>query len=205
MRTNGIKVLVACEESQTVTKAFRKRGFEAFSSDIQDCSGGHPEWHYKGDVLEIINDGWDLIIGHPPCTHLSVSGARWFTEGKKPLHLREEAVDFFMEIVNADAPYIAVENPICIMSTRYKKPTQIIQPYEFGHPEQKKTCLWLKGLPPLEETNNVHEYMMTLPKKEREKVFYMSKTKDRGKKRSVTFQGIADAMAKQWGDFLLNL
>ena len=194
------KILVACEESQTVTKAFRKRGFEAYSCDIQDCSGGHPEWHIKGDAIEQLDKGWDLIIAHPPCTHLAVSGARWFKEGVKPLYLQDEAADFFMKFVNAPAPLIAVENPICIMSSRYRKPDQIINPFQFGHPEQKKTCLWLKGLPKLNETENVYEYMMTLPIKERTRIHWLGSNKS--KERSKTYEGIAEAMAEQWGNFL---
>jgi hypothetical protein len=194
------KILIACEESQTVCKAFREKGFEAYSCDIQDCSGGHPEWHIKGDVLDVINDGWDLIIAHPPCTHLAVSGARWFKEGIKPLSLQDEASDFFMKFINANCKYIAVENPICIMSTRYRKPDQIINPFQFGHPEQKKTCLWLKGLPKLKETNNVYDYMMTLPVKERTRIHWLGSNKS--KERSKTYEGIAKAMADQWGDYL---
>jgi site-specific DNA-cytosine methylase len=194
------KILIACEESQTVCKAFREKGFEAYSCDIQDCSGGHPEWHIKGDVLDVINDGWDLIIAHPPCTHLAVSGARWFKEGIKPLSLQDEASDFFMKFINANCKYIAVENPICIMSTRYRKPDQIINPFQFGHPEQKKTCLWLKGLPKLKETNNVYDYMMTLPIKERTRIHWLGSNKS--KERSKTYEGIAKAMAEQWGDFI---
>lgn len=194
------KILVACEESQTVTKAFRRKGFEAYSCDIQDCSGGHPEWHIKGDAIEQLNKGWDLIIAHPPCTHLAVSGARWFKEGVKPLYLQDEAADFFMQFINAPAPLIAVENPICIMSSRYRKPDQIINPFQFGHPEQKKTCLWLKGLPKLVETENVYDYMMTLPIKERTRIHWLGSNKS--KERSKTYEGIAEAMAEQWGFFL---
>lgn len=214
--TNAIKVLVACEESQRVCVAFRERGFEAYSADIQEPSGGHPEWHIYGDVLKIINGGtfrtmnkwshtvkkWDLIIAHPPCTHLAVSGARWFTEGKKPLYLQENAIEFFMKFINADCEHIAVENPICIMSTKYRKPDQIINPFQFGHMEQKKTCLWLKGLPKLQETNNVYDDMMKLPKKERCKIWYMGS--NHSKERSKTFFGIAAAMAEQWGNYLRN-
>lgn len=209
-----MNVLVACEESQAVCKAFREKGHNAFSCDIQECSGGRPEWHIQGDALPLINgncefttvdgtkhiiDGkWDLLIAHPPCTHLAVSGARWFKEGVKPLYLQDEAAEFFMEFINADCEKICVENPICIMSTRYKKPSQIINPYQFGHPEQKKTCLWLKGLPLLEETNNVKEYMMTLPVKERTRIHWLGSNKS--KERSKTYPGIAQAMAEQWGD-----
>lgn len=208
-----MNVLIACEESQAVCKAFREKGHNAFSCDIQECSGGHPEWHIKGDALPLINgncefttvdgtkhiiDGkWDLLIAHPPCTHLAVSGARWFKQGVKPLYLQDEAAEFFMEFINADCEKICVENPICIMSTRYKKPSQIINPYQFGHPEQKKTCLWLKGLPLLEETNNVKEYMMTLPVKERTRIHWLGSNKS--KERSKTYPGIAQAMAEQWG------
>lgn len=208
-----MKVLVACEESQTVCKAFRAKGHEAYSCDIQPCSGGHPEWHIHGDVIPYINgnckfktmDGtehtiegkWDILIAHPPCTHLAVSGSRWFKEGVKPLYLQEEAADFFMKFINADCDKICVENPVCVMSTRYKKPSQIINPYQFGHPEQKKTCLWLKGLPVLKDTNNVKEYMMTLPLKERTRIHWLGSGKS--KERSKTFPGIAQAMADQWG------
>ncbi len=210
-----MKVLVACEESQRVCTEFRKLGHEAYSADIQEPSGGHPEWHIHGDVIPYINgnckfktmDGtehtiegkWDILIAHPPCTHLAVSGARWFKEGVKPLYLQEEAADFFMKFINADCDKICVENPVCVMSTRYKKPSQIINPYQFGHPEQKKTCLWLKGLPVLKDTNNVKEYMMTLPLKERTRIHWLGSGKS--KERSKTFPGIAQAMADQWGGY----
>lgn len=162
-----MNVLVACEESQRVCMAFREKGHNAFSCDIQEPSGGHPEWHILGDALKILNpmqisksfngivfrtmDGkvhkvkgkWDLIIAHPPCTHLAVSGMRWFKEGRKPVYLQDEAAEFFMKFIDADCEKICVENPVCIMSTRYKKPTQIINPWQFGTPEQKRTCLWL--------------------------------------------------------------
>lgn len=198
-----IKVLIACEESQTVCKAFRARGFEAYSNDIQECSGGHPEWHLQMDCLEAIKlKKWDLMIAHPPCTHLAVSGMRWFKEGVKPEYLKEEAAEFFMKLIAADVPLLAVENPVCIMSTRYRKPDQIINPFQFGHPEQKKTCLWLKGLPKLVETENVYEYMMTLPIQQRTRIHWLGSNK--AKERSKTYKGIAEAMAQQWGDLLLN-
>ncbi len=209
-----MKVLVACEESQRVCIEFRNLGHEAYSCDIQECSGGHPEWHIQGDVLPILNgncefntmdnvehriDGrWDLIIAHPPCTHLAVSGARWFKEGVKPISLQDEAVEFFIKFINADCEHIAVENPVCIMSTRYRKPDQIINPYQFGHPEQKRTCLWLKGLPKLKETNNVYDYMMTLPVKERTRIWQLGS--GHSKERSKTFPGIARAFAEQWSN-----
>ena len=207
-----MKVLVACEESQEVCKAFREKGHEAYSCDIIDQSGGHPEWHIKQDVIPLINgnckfkteDGlehkingtWDMIIAHPPCTHLAVSGARWFKEGVKPLYLQEEAIEFFMKFINADCDKIAVENPVCIMSTKYRKPDQIINPYQFGHPEQKRTCLWLKGLSKLKETNNVYDYMLTLSLKKRARILYLGS--NHSKERSKTYPGIAKAMAEQW-------
>lgn len=194
-----MKILIACEESQTVCKALRAKGHEAYSCDVQDCSGGHPEWHIKDDAIKVSHDlryGWDGMIAHPPCTHLAVSGARWFKEGLKPIVLQDEAAGFFMKLVNAPIHMIAVENPVCVMSTRYRKPDQIINPYQFGHPEQKKTCLWLKNLPKLAETCNVREYMMALSVKERTRIHYLGSGK--AKERSVTYAGIADAIAEQW-------
>jgi len=198
-----MKILIACEESQVICKEFRSVGHEAYSCDIIDCSGGHPEWHIKDDAIKVAYDlsyGWDMMIAHPPCTHLSVSGARWFTEGKKPISLRDEAIEFFMTLVNAPINRIAVENPISIMSTKYRKPDQIINPYQFGHPEQKKTCLWLKNLQKLTETNNVYDYMMTLPVKERERIYHLGGGKS--KERSKTYIGIAKAISEQWGNIL---
>lgn len=207
-----MRVLVACEESQEVCKAFRAKGHEAYSCDIQDCSGGHPEWHIKGDCLPLLNgncefvtcgggrttiDKWDLIIAHPPCTELCSSGQRWFTEGVKNYNLQRKAIAFFYKFVLADCEHIAIENPVGIMSTVYRKPDCIINPYEFGHPEQKKTCLWLKGLEPLKPTNNVYEYMMTLPIKERTRIHWLGS--HHAKERSKTYPGIAKAMAEQWG------
>lgn len=221
-----MKVLVACEESQAVATEFRKLGHEAYSCDIIDCSGGHPEWHIKWDALALINgncsfitcdgelhrvDGkWDMIIAHPPCTYLTVTGNRWFNVdryGKKAIQRqkdREDAIEFFMAFANADCDRIAIENPIGVMSTAYRKPNQTIHPYMFGDPERKGTCLWMKGLPNLTPTNIVqpnviaykngkgtdspwHMNTMGLPKEERAKA------------RSKTFPGIAKAMAEQWG------
>lgn len=198
-----LNVLVACEESQTVCKAFRDLGHEAYSNDIISPSGGHPEWHLQMDALEAIKlKEWDLMIAHPPCTHLAVSGARWFKEGRKPLYLQEDAANFFMRLVNSNIKHIAVENPVCVMSTRYRKPDQIINPFQFGHPEQKKTCLWLKNLPKLNETENVYDYMMTLHLKERTRIHWLGSNKS--KERSVTYFGIAKAMADQWSEYILN-
>ena len=206
-----MKILVACEESQAVTIELRRLGHEAYSCDIQECSGRHPEWHIKGNVLPILNgecdfktmDGerhaisgrWDMIIAFPPCTDLAVSGARHFA--KKRADGRQQAsIDFFMKFANAHCDRIAIENPVGIMSTRFRKPDQIINPYQFGHPETKKTCLWLKNLQPLEETENVYAYMMTLPEKERSRIHWMGS--GHAKERSKTYPGIARAMAEQW-------
>lgn len=210
-----MNVLIACEESQAVCKEFRELGHRAYSCDIQECSGGHPEWHILGDCLPLIDGNcefvtqngdkhkidtrWDLLIAHPPCTHLAVSGARWFKEGRKPMYLQEEAIEFFMKFVNADCERICIENPICIMSTKYRKPDQIINPYQFGHLEQKKTSLWLKNLPKLKETDNVFEEMMKLPIKQRARIWWLGSNKS--KERSKTYVGIAKAMAQQWGNF----
>ncbi len=155
-----MKILVACEESQAVTIELRKLGHEAYSCDILPCSGGHPEWHIQGDVLEHLNDGWDMMIAFPPCTHLAVSGAAWFKE-KIADGRQQQGIDFFMEMINAPIEKIAVENPVSVMSTKYRKPDQIINPFQFGDPVPKKTCLWLKNLPLLEPTNIVEpEYII---------------------------------------------
>lgn len=194
-----MKILVACEESQIVCKALRARGHEAYSCDIIECSGEKPEWHIKDDAIKVAYDksyNWDMMIAHPPCTHLAVSGARWFKEGVKPISLQIEASGFFMGLVNAPIEKIAVENPICVMSTKYRKPDQIINPFQFGHAEQKKTCFWLKNLPKLKETDNVYDYMMTLPIKERTRIHWLGSGKS--KERSITYPGIADAIAEQW-------
>ncbi len=180
-----MKVLVACEFSGIVRDAFKKAGHDAMSCDLLPTD--RPGKHYQGDVLDILGDGWDLMVAHPPCTHLAVSGARWFKDKQKE---QAEAIDFFMKLINADIPKIAVENPISIMSTRYRKPDQIIQPWQFGHGETKATCLWLKGLPKLEPTKIVSGRDA--------RVYKTPDTKNRWKLRSITYQGIADAMAKQW-------
>lgn len=220
-----MKILVACEESQAVTIEMRKLGHEAYSCDIIECSGDHPEWHIMQDVLPLLNgnctfrtcdceehhiDGkWNMIIAFPPCTYLTVTGNRWFNVeryGEKAVQRmkdREDAIKFFMAFANADCDRVAIENPIGVMSTVYRKPNQIIHPCMFGDPERKGTCLWLKGLPELNPTNIVkpnivaykngkgtdspwHMNTMGLPKEERAKM------------RSKTFPGIARAMAEQW-------
>lgn len=149
-----MKILLACEESQIVCKEFRAKGHEAYSCDILPCSGGQPEWHIQKDVLKVLYDGWDLIIAFPPCTHLAVSGARWFKEKQKDGR-QQAAIDFFMKFTDKNFPKVAIENPIGIMSTLYRPPDQIIQPWQFGHGETKATCLWLHNLPNLQPTNIV--------------------------------------------------
>lgn len=156
-----LKVLIACEESQVVTKEFRKLGHEAYSCDILPCSGGHPEWHLQGDVTPILNAEWDIIVAHPPCTFLTVTGNRWFNVdryGEKAIQRakdREEAIEFFKLFENSKCEHVATENPVGIMSTEWRKPDQIINPYQFGDAFEKKTCLWLKGLPKLVATDVV--------------------------------------------------
>jgi hypothetical protein len=184
-----MKILVACEESQAVTIELRRLGHEAFSCDILPCSGGHPEWHIKGDVLKHLNNGWDMIIAFPPCTDLAVSGARWFKE-KQADGRQQASVDFFMQFVNAKCEKIAIENPIGIMSSKYRKPDQIIQPWQFGHGETKSTCLWLKGLPSLKPTDIVDG--------REQRIWKMPPGPERAKLRSKTYAGIAKAMAEQW-------
>ena len=159
-----MRILVACEESQAVTKELRALGHEAFSCDIQDCSGGHPEWHIKGDVTLVLKEKWDMIIAFPTCTYLTNAGTRHFSRRINPEHkvlarekLREEAKDFFMLFVNADCEKIAIENPVGYMNSQYRKPNQIIHPYYFGDNAKKRTCLWLKGLPLLEPTDMLPE------------------------------------------------
>jgi len=187
-----MKVLIACEESQEVCKAFRKLGHEAYSCDILECSGGHPEWHINDTVLNVLNDGWDLMIAHPPCTHLAVSGARWFKD--KQLE-QKEALEFVRKLLEAPIKYIALENPISIISTKIRKPEQIIQPWMFGHGETKATCLWLKNLPKLKPTNIVEG--------REQRIHKLPPSKDRAKLRSKTFPGIAKAMAEQWSKAII--
>ncbi len=181
-----MKVLVACEYSGTVREAFKKKGHDALSCDLlpTEIVGNH----YQGDVLDILNDGWDLMIAHPPCTHLAVSGARWFKDKRQEQH---EALEFVRTLLAAPIPRIALENPVSIISSRIRKPDQIIQPWMFGHGETKATCLWLKGLSKLTPTQIVEG--------REARVHKMSPSPDRWKERSRTYQGIADAFAEQWG------
>ena len=229
-----MKVLVACEESQEVCKAFREKGHEAYSCDMIPPSGGHPEWHILGDVLPILNgkccfsdmkggwhevDKWDMIIAFPPCTYLTISGNRWFDISKygkaaeERQRNRYQAIVFFMQMISANCERIAVENPVGIMNTAYRKPDQIIQPYEYGHPESKKTCIWLKNLPTLKPTN-----VLERPKNGWENQYLREDGTSEGfknydkngkilawndpmsaKVRSKTYHGVATAMAEQWG------
>lgn len=209
-----MKVLVACEESQAVTIEFRKLGHEAYSCDIQECSGGHPEWHIQGDVLSLLKEKWDLIIAHPPCTYLSNAGAARLYPQKGVLNQERflkglEAKEFFMQFLNADCPRIAIENPIPTRVYELPRYNQIIQPYEYGHPYSKKTCLWLKGLPKLQPTDLITENIISWvsggskdhngnPRKNMGTKYRDSKT------RSKTFTGIAKAMAEQWGNLESN-
>ncbi len=185
-----MRILVACEESQAVANAFRQRGHQAYSCDTEPCSGGHPEYHLQGNVLPLLKGEWDMIIAFPPCTHLSSSGARWH-KAKQADGRQQQGIDFFMQFVNASCDKIAIENPIGIMSTQYRKPDQIIHPWQFGHGEKKSTCLWLTGLPNLRPTQIVTGRGLGLSN--------MRPSAERAKMRSKTFQGIAEAMASQWG------
>jgi len=189
-----MKILIACEYSGTVREAFRARGHDAISCDLLPSDDGKPH-HYQGDVFDIINNGWDMMIAHPPCTHLAVSGAAWF---KYKVKEQAEALDFVRALMDAPIKKICIENPISVISTRIRKPDQIIQPWMFGHKESKATCLWLKNLPLLTPTDNVKEAMMLLPIKERQRLHWLPPSPDRWKIRSKTFQGIANAMAEQW-------
>ena len=184
-----MRVLVACEESQAVTKELRRLGHEAYSCDIEPCSGGHPEWHLQQDVTQLLKIKWDMVIAFPPCTDLAVSGARYFEQKRKDGR-QQKSIEFFMMFANCGCPKTAIENPIGIMSGIYRKPDQIIQPWQFGHGETKRTCLWLKGLPKLKPVDIV-------PGRE-QRIWKMPPGKDRAKTRSKTYPGIAKAMAEQW-------
>lgn len=212
-----MKVLVACEESQAVTIALRNNGHEAYSCDIIECSGGHPEWHIKGDVLKELDAGWDMIIAFPPCTYLTNAGTRHYSLKCNPLEkvearikLREEAFKFFMEIANAKCDKIAIENPVGWVNSHWRKPDQIVHPYYFGDPAKKRTCLWIKGLPKLSQTDMLPEpepvYICKGEKCNGKKIGWCEGItgttggqSGRAKARSKTFKGIANAMADQWG------
>ena len=204
----NLRVLIACEESQTVCKAFRKLGHEAYSCDIQDCSGDQPNWHIKGDALaEAYSGKYDLLIAHPPCTYISKAGARWLykTKGVIDPERYAKAVaarEFFLKLLNAPVKYICVENPVPLKVVNLPKPDNVVQPYQFGEPYSKMTLLWLRNLPPLKPTNILKDFTPYIASNtggiSRGQSF--SKGIARGSKRSKTFQGIADAMAEQWGN-----
>lgn len=191
-----MKILIACEYSGRVRDAFIRGGHEAMSCDLLGTDAPGP--HYQGDVRDVLDYPWDLMIAHPPCTDLAVSGAAWFAK-KKLFGMQQASASFFMMLAKADIPRIAIENPVCVMSSLWRKPDQIIQPWMFGHMEQKATCLWLKGLNKLTPTNDVKDEMMKLPRNQRERLHFLPPSEDRWKLRSETYQGIANAMADQWG------
>ena len=191
-----MKVLVACEYSGRVRDAFIANGHDAMSCDLLPTDAPGP--HYQGDVFDVTDYPWDLMIAHPPCTDLAVSGAAWFAN-KRLVGAQQASASFFMKLAKLDIPRIAIENPVCVMSSLWRKPDQVVQPWMFGHMEQKATCLWLKGLPVLTPTNNVKEEMMQLPRNQRERLHYLPPSADRWKLRSETYMGIAQAMADQWG------
>jgi len=196
-----MRVLVACEYSGTVRDAFAIAGHDAWSCDL--LGSDKPGKHIKGDVLQILNEGWDMMIAHPPCTYLSNSGVSWLYRKENRWDMMRQGAEFFKKLLEADIPKTAVENPIphkYALEIIGRKYDQIIQPYQFGHLESKATCLWLKGLPGLNETNNVKQDMLKLNKAEWQRLHYLPPSKDRWKLRSKTFDGIADAMANQWGD-----
>lgn len=199
-------VLVACEESQAVTKEFRALGVEAFSCDIYPPSGGHPEWHLQQDVLPLLKEEWDLVIAFPPCTHLASSGAAWFEQKRKDGR-QQQAIDFFLAFTKPYAKRWVIENPVGIMSSLFHKPNQIVQPYQFGDPYSKKTCLWLHNVPLLIPTNVVEpEPRVTYASGRTMPKWYADAWKlpaeERSKVRSKTFPGIAKAMANQWSKIL---
>ena len=201
MTTSKPRALVACEYSGRVRDALIRNGFDAMSCDLLPTDVEGP--HYQGDVFDVINDGWDLMVAHPPCTHLAVSGARWFHKKQKE---QAEALEFVQQLLDAPIKYIALENPVSIIASRIRKPDQIVQPWQFGDAISKKTCWWLKGLPPLTPTNIVDpgEFHTTASGKKLPLWYHKASGKDRWKIRSTTHQGIADAIGDQWGLFVLN-
>ena len=196
-----LRVLVACEYSGKVREAFRKLGHDAWSCDLLPADDNSP-YHYQGDVFDIIDQGWDLMIAHPPCTYLTNAGVSWLYRKEGRWDQMKDGAEFFRRLLDAPIPKIAVENPIMhkyAVEIIGRRQDQVIQPWMFGHMEQKATCLWLKGLPELKPTNNVKEEMLKLPKTVAQRLHYLPPSKDRWKIRSETYQGIADAFASQWG------
>ena len=210
LAAGGFKVLIACEESQTVCKAFRALGIDAYSCDLQEPSGGHPEWHIQGDaVKEAYSGKYDMMIAHPTCTYLTNSGVCWLwnkdgSRNEDRWQKLKEGAEFFKTLLDAPIPLIAIENPIphkYAVELIGRKYDQCIQPYHFGHTESKATCFWLKGLPKLKATNDVKEQWKQLPKNEAQRLHYLPPGPERAKLRSKTFQGVAQAMAEQWGSY----
>jgi hypothetical protein len=215
---SDIYLLIGCEESQVVANAFRKRGFNAYSCDIKPCSGGHPEYHLQMDVFQAIKlRHWHAAIFFPDCTYLTISANTWYKDqpprksgvlvGAERREAREQAIKFFMDTHKNETshiPLVANENPVGVMSTRFRKPDQVIQPWMFGHLEKKATCFWLRGFPLLKPTTNLKKETDALPEKDQQKVFHMSPGSDRAEKRSKTYLGVGDAMADQWGRFILD-
>jgi len=196
-----VRVLVACEYSGTVRDAFIRIGHDAWSCDLLPSDSGFGP-HIQGDIGDVLNDDWDMMIAHPPCTYLANSGVSWLHKQEGRWGNMKRGAYFFQSLLNADIPRVAVENPIMhkyAVEIIGRRQNQVIQPWMFGHPEQKATCLWLEGLPELTETNNVKDKMLALPKSERQRIHYASPGPDRWKLRSKTFDGIAQAMADQWG------
>jgi hypothetical protein len=221
------KILIACEESQATTKAFRKLGHDAYSCDLLPCSGGHPEWHFQSNIFDVINEGWDLMVAHPPCTFLTGSGVQWLShpeDKSMPFEERRphpkypnrrndmlDSVEFVKALYNSDIKHIAIENPVGLLSSRWKKPDQIVQPYMFGDEATKTTCLWLKNLPLLAPTNIVGKGDRTVfssgkshPKWYADALKNAKTKEERQTLRSKTFPGMADAFAKQWGAVLCD-
>lgn len=193
-----MRVLVACEYSGRVREAFRRRGHDAWSCDLLESEDGSP-FHIQGDVLEVIGDSWDLMIAHPPCTYLAVSGMHWTTRGFRDRKLTDDAIAFFMALANAPIPRIAIENPVCVMSSEWREPDQIIQPWWFGEDASKATCLWLKGLPLLVPTKPLRKRRYANQTESGQNK--LSPSEDRWKERSRTFEGVAEAFAAQWSDY----
>jgi len=196
-----MRVLVACEFSGKVRQAFRNLGHDAWSCDLLPADD-NSEFHIQGDVMAILNDGWDMMIAHPPCTYLTNAGVVWLHRDEARWDLMREGSEFFKALLDAPIPLKAIENPIMhkyAVEIIGRRQNQVVQPWMFGHMEQKATCLWLEGLPPLQPTDNVREQMMQLPKNKRERLHYLPPSDERWKLRSETYQGIADAMAQQWG------
>lgn len=221
MEKRDLRILIACEESQVICKAFRDKGFIAYSCDLLEPSGGHHEWHFQRDIFEVLDEfKFDLIIAHPDCTYLTVSGARWFyhpDDSDLPMDMRRphpsypnrredqaKAAEFFMKLYNSDAPHVAVENPIGVMSSLFRKPDQIVHPYYFGDSVTKATCWWLKDLPMLIPTNVVDKGNIVEFSSGKRMHEFFAKSFGDGKTRSKTFQGMAEAIVDQWGGYLLD-